>query len=63
MINWDNVHDAIMIMLTTYEFSINVIIINSISIKVRLTVQIQSQMSGFKSYIYYLQNEYLLQIT
>lgn len=62
MIKWDNVHDAVMIMPIPYEFPINVIIISSISIAVRLRAHIQSQMSGFKSYIYYLQDEYLLQI-
>jgi len=54
VIKWDNIHDAVRIMPVTYKFSINVIIINSISIAERLRVQIQSQISGFKSYIYYL---------
>lgn len=39
------------------------IIINSISLAERLRMQIQSQISGFKAYIYYLQAEHLLQIT
>ena len=63
VIKWDNVHDAVRIMPATYEFLINMIVINSISIAERLRVQIQNQISGFKVYIYYLQAEHLLQIT